>query len=423
MYGEHLNKNAAVSQVDKDLSKNLSYMRSATVYKNMRDPALLKYYYRFRTVSLLQRNELEGSSPPDIFVGRFGYPNVFIGPMIPPQFGDTSILSTPEEWVGKSIPEIVEYRSMLVRGMYKTRVTNVEGGKIENAVKELALSDKFIYADAMLSHRPDFRVAFSENSQPYGPSAPLKELRLGSGSTNVHVEDAYSDTDMNASTAILELYNKGERVSKIQKALSAGILGIGGNRKFVPTRWSITAVDDTIGKDNLKEVRSNSSIDSIRVYYNVALDNRWIILMVPGAWSYELVEAWYPKTIWNLEGESVSIFSSYEFFGGRSKYAEIGGCYYAARLAVSDLLRKERKQATVIILREAHAGYIMPMGVWNVREHVRQSLRGEPLRFSTLDEAVGFIGSKMEIPIRVWMKNSTILRYVHSQKKLPGFQN
>lgn len=418
MQGAYLNEVASEDKIEDKWHGDLNYIRSPIVYRNMRDPALLKYYYKSRTLSLFEKNKVEGSSPPDIFIGRFGYPNVYIGPMIPPQFGDTSILSSPEDWVGKSIPEIVEYRSMLVRGMYKTKITNVESGKIENAVKELALSDKFIYADATLSKKPDLRLSFNENSQPYGPSAPLKELALGSGSTNIQVENAYSDTNATATTSMLELYEKGVRVSKIQKALSAGLLGIGSNRKFVPTRWSITAVDDTISKNNLKSIKQFDSIDAVRVYYDVALDNRWMIIMVPGAWSYELVEAWYPHTSWNPDGKEVSIFSSHEFYEGRSRYAEIGGCYYAARLAVSELLMKEQRQASVMILREAHPGYIMPMGVWNVREHVRKNLRNAPEIFGSFREAMGYIGKKMAIPIEIWMKNSEILRYNYSQKRI-----
>lgn len=398
--------------------RNLNVRRSFIVYKNMKDPAFLKYYYRFKTLSLLDKSEIEGSSPPDIFIGRFGYPNVFIGPLVPPTFGDTSILGTPENWVGKSIPEIVEFRSTLIRGMHRTKVTSVESGKIENAVKELALSDKFIYADAKLSRRPTLRVALDENSQPFGPSAPIKELELGAGSTNTKIEKAHSDTDMLDNDAVRELYGKGVLVSRIQKALSAGLLGKGNNRKFVPTRWSITAVDDALSKANLEKVKSYESIDSVRVYYSVALDNRWAVLMVPGEWNYELVEAWYPKTLWNIEGEEIAIFSSYEFNSGRSKYAEIGGCYYAARLAASELFMREQKQASVIVLREAHPGYIMPVGVWNVREHVRDTLKKEPLHFPNLREAMNYVGRKMDIPIPVWIKNSTVLRYLFYQKKL-----
>ncbi|MDE1825907.1 MAG: hypothetical protein KGH61_05340 [Candidatus Micrarchaeota archaeon] len=407
-----------IQQLHKAYDAGLGFERTSIIYKNMKDPALLKYYFKTKTLSMLDKEEIEGSSPPDVFIGRAGYPNVYVGPLVPPQFGDTSILSTPEAWVGKSIPEIVRFRSMLIRGMHKTKVTNVEGGRVEDSIKELALADKFIYADAKLKRKPSLSLSLGENSQPFGPSAPLRELRLGNATPNKQVQDAYSDTALKAGSAILELYGKGVLVSKIQKALSAGLLGKGKGRKFVPTRWSITAVDDTISLDNLKAVKQCDYIDSIRLYENVALDNRWIVIMVPGAWSYELVEAWYPKTTWNLEGEKTAIFSSSELYEGRKEYAEIGGCYYAARLAVSELLKKEQKQASVVILREAHPGYTMPMGVWNVREHVRDTIRKEPMHFSGLSGALLYTETKMDIPMPVWIKNSSVLRYLMSQRRL-----
>ncbi|MDE1828363.1 MAG: hypothetical protein KGH65_04340 [Candidatus Micrarchaeota archaeon] len=409
---------SAVTEAAEKQKSDGPYQRSSVVYRNMRDPAMLKYYYRFKTISLMDREEIQGSSPPDLFIGRVGYPYVYVGPLVPPQFGDTSIMSTPENWVGKSIPEIVGYRSMLIRGMHRTKVTNIESGRFENALKEIALADRFVYADLKLSRKPKLGISFDENSQPFGPSAPLKEMSLGNATPNKQVQDAYSDTDMKASTGILELYRKGVMVSRIQKAFSAGLLGLGEGRKFVPTRWSITAVDDAIGRDNLKTVKQCDYIEGIRVYESVALDNRWIVIMVPGPWSYELVEAWYPNTTWNAEGKSTAIFSSSELYNGRSTYAEIGGCYYAARMVVSELLKKEQKQASVVILREAHPGYIMPMGVWNVREHVRDTIRRQPMRFETLQRSLQYVGEKMEISIHVWLKNSTVLRYLQAQRRL-----
>src|SRR3712207_9590693 len=59
---------------------------------------------------------IDGSSPPSIFVGRYGYPKVRIGPMIPPLHGDTTILDRTELWTGKSIEEIANYRLSLVLG-------------------------------------------------------------------------------------------------------------------------------------------------------------------------------------------------------------------------------------------------------------------------------------------------------------------
>ncbi len=400
------------------MSGELSVIRSSSVYRNMKDPAVLKYYYKFKTLEKLGSNDVYGSSPPDVFIGRFGYPKVFIGPLVPPELGDTTVMGSPEMWVGKSMEEIVSYRSNLIRGMYSTNVKNAGNGRIEEMIAELDMADKYSGVEEVLKHKPVLNMHFDENSQPFGPSAKMTDMKMDNSRSNPKIEKAYSDTDMNATKAIIELYEKGIPVSKIQKSLSAGVLGLGGNRKFVPTRWSITAVDDSLGKYKLRTVKESDSIDSIMVFENVALDNRWLVIMLPGSWEYELVEAWYPNTTWNMDSPNIEIFSSYEPFKGRSKYAEIGGCYYAARFASSELLTKIQKQARVVILREAHPGYIMPVGVWNVREHVRQALRSQPLHLNSFDELLAFIGSKMDIPINTWIKNSTLLSLAVRQRRL-----
>ncbi len=396
----------------------MQIVRSGVVYRNMKSSAFLKDYYRSRVLDMIEGNEVYGSSPPDIFIGRAGYPNVYIGPLVPPTIGDTSIMGIPEKWVGKSIEEIVEFRSMLVRGMHRTNVNNADNGRVEEMIKELAISDKYELVRQEFSKRPDMRIRFDENTQPFGPSAILKRMELEGGKVNRTLEKAYSDTDMTASNAMVELYSKGIEVSRIQKMISAGTIGVGKNRKLVPKRWSITAVDDTLGKNNLKAVKENEELEEVLVYQNDALDNRWLIMMFPGSWEYELVEAWYPNTTWNRESSNIQIFSSYEPYKGRSKYAEIGGCYYAARLASSELLLKMDRQAKVAILREAHSGYIMPVGVWNVREHVRDALRKEPLRFENTRSAIEFITKRMDIPVKTWMENSAVLRQVTMQKRL-----
>ncbi|MFQ5816032.1 MAG: hypothetical protein ACE5G7_05995, partial [Candidatus Hydrothermarchaeaceae archaeon] len=330
----------------------------------MQCPVLVKYYRSQKTKSLIDTLNLEGSSPPGVFVGRMGYPKVYMGPLLPPMHGDTSLLDTPELWYGKSIEEIVNFRFQLVRCKYRINVADVEkSGKIVDATRELAMSSNSTEMEAEFTKKPYGRLVLDDAVQPFGPSAPLRKLDVGNLKIDRRIEKAYSDTDLKANEAILDLYQDGVLVSKLQRSLSVGAFGIGKNRRFVPTRWSITAVDDTISKTLVEEIKDFPTIDEYRVYESWSLDNRFMVLMLPTAWSYELIEAWYPNTVWNPSGKGVVIFSSSEGYHGRSEYADIGGCYYAARLATSEALRREMRQATVVILREAHPGYIMPVGV------------------------------------------------------------
>ncbi|MEM7813862.1 MAG: Nre family DNA repair protein [Candidatus Aenigmatarchaeota archaeon] len=400
-----------------------SIEHTPAAYRRMRDPALLRFYYSIKAMKMLDAMELSGSSPPDIFVGRIGYPKVFIGPLVPPLEGDTSLLGTPEMWPGRSIADIVEMRSQLLRGMYAVNVRDVNRSGIVDFTQELALSKDSAYVDLELEKKPRHVVRWDDHTQPFGPSAPLKSVQVSGTRADTKIEKAHSDTDLKAADAIIELYEKGVLVSKIQKAFSAGLFGLKNRRRFVPTRWAITAVDDAIGKHLLAQVKEFPTIDEFRVYETVALDNRWEVLMMPRHWSYELMEAWYPGTVWNATGRCVEMYSSAEGWLPRKRYAEIGGCYYAARLAVCELLVRLKRQATVIILREAHPGYIMPVGVWNVREHVRQALRSEPLKFDTLAGALRHVQSRLEIPLKVWMENSRLFRALSAQKALAEATN
>ncbi len=387
-----------------------------------RCPLMVKFYSRQKTMPLIDTKDLAGSSPPAVFVGRYGYPKVDIGPLLPPEFGDTSVMDKPEMWTGKSIDEIVDFRFKLVRGKYRIDATDFrKGGRIVDSVQELALTEKPVEVEAAFSQKPSGRIILDDEVQPFGPSARMEGFIKGNGRFERNLERNFYDTDLKATDAVVAAYRNGTLISEIQKAFSVGTMGVDRNRRFVPTRWSITAVDDIIGKDLLKTTKYNETIDDFRLYKWNALDNRWAILMMPCTWRFELIEAWYPNTTWNPMGKEIDIISDCEFFDGRTEYAHIGGCYYASRMAVNELLIKEGRTAGVVIMREAHPGYIMPVGVWNVRENVRTALKTEPMHFDTLDQAWIEIENMMDIKRDTWIRHSGVLTDWRIQRRLEDF--
>jgi DNA repair protein NreA len=388
-----------------------------------RCPIIIKYHSKEKIDPIINRLEIGGSSPPSIFIGRYGYPKISIGPMIPPIKGDTSIIDTPELWLNKSIDEIVDFRSMLIRGKHNVNVFDVENkNKIVEYTRELALSKNSVFSEAIFEKKPRGKISFYDEIQPHGPSAPIKKLDITNTKYNHHIEKAFYDTDLKSTKAVLNLYKNGVKISNIQRAFSVGAFGINKYRRFVPTRWSITAVDSLIGKEMIKQTKNYHLINEYRIYQLNQFDNRWIILMLPNEWEYELIEAWYPNTTWNPYSKGITIFNSYEFNKGRKTYAEIGGCYYAARFAVNELLNKEKRQAGVVIMREAHPGYIMPIGVWNVRESVREALKRKYIKFGNLNDSFNFISKYLDIPIERWIKNSAILKGRLYQKRIEDFK-
>lgn len=387
-----------------------------------RCPIIVKVNYLLKSIPLMQSEDIAGMSPPSVFIGRIGYPYVYAGPLVPPVQEDTSLYDLPEYWFGKTIDEIVNFRSMLIRGKHRVHVKKFEkAGKIIDKTRELALAVKPVDVELLLKKKPRGFLVLNDEVQPFGPSAPIRDLLISNPRWDHQIEKAYSDTDLKASEAVTELYSKGVLVTKIQRAFSVGAFGLEKNRKLVPTRWSITAVDSLISKNLMEKVKTYPEINEYRVYESRYLDNIFEILMIPRAWSYEAIEAWYPGTVWNPRGRNIVMFSDWENYEGRTTYAEIGGCYYAARLAVCEHLIKEKRQATVIVLREAHPGYIMPVGVWQVRENVRNAMRQKPKTFKTLEQALKWIASRFQIPLKRWILNSELIKNALFQKKITEF--
>jgi hypothetical protein len=387
-----------------------------------RCPLVVRLKNYFKTIPLMEGTAMDGASPPSVFVGGIGYPYVYAGPLVPPVHEDTSVYDLPECWFGKSLDEIVGFRSMLVRGKHRVHVRKFEdAGKIMDRTRELALSAGPVDVELAFKKKPSRRVVLDDEVQPFGPSAVIQDLSIGGGRWDHQIERAYGDTDWKAAEAVVSLYDRGVLVSKIQRAFSVGAFGVKDNRRLVPTRWSITAVDSIVSKDLMEQIKTFPEINEYRVYESEYLDNQFEVLLIPSAWSYEAMEAWYPGTVWNPTKHHIVMFSDWEGFDGRTRYARIGGCYYAARLAVGELLMKERRQGTAIVLREAHPGYIMPVGVWQVRENVRNALRKAPLKFNTLQGALTRIAGRFQIPLETWIDRSKLLQDALFQKRISEY--
>jgi hypothetical protein len=387
-----------------------------------RCPIVVKANYFLKSVPLMQSEDIAGASPPSVFVGRIGYPYVYAGPLVPPVREDTSLYDLPEFWFGKTIDDIVGFRSMLIRGKHRVHVQRFEeAGKIIEKTRELALAVKPVDVELILKKKPRGFLLLDDEVQPFGPSAPIRDLIVGNASWDHQIEKAYGDTDLKAANAVLELYNKNVLVTKIQRAFSVGAFGLKKNRRLVPTRWSITAVDNLVSKEMMRRVKQFPEMSEYRVYESDYLDNLFEVITIPGPWSYEAIEAWYPGTVWNPQGRNVVMFGDWEGYDGRTTYAEMGGCYYAARLAVCEQLVREKRQATAVVLREARPGYIMPVGVWQVRENVRNAMRQKPFLLNTLDDALRHVASRFQIPLHQWIMRSELIKNALFQKRITDF--
>jgi hypothetical protein len=355
----------------------------------------------------LSRN-FSGPSP-GIFVGSENYPTVNVGPL-----GMIDLVNdNPADWLGMDYREIIAIRGSVLRSGRPEHVKSKQ--KIIDNVQELSIASRPTDIEMIFQKKPLFSINFDRYVQPMGPFAKLELLRLQENPhVDIHVEKTVND-ELKAAQAAGLLYQHGIDVYKITTILSSGILGF--DKRLVPTRWSITATDDILAKGMMKEIRSFKSVNDFLVFESRKLDNHFTILMMPGAWEFENFEAWAKGSSWS-KGMACNLEYEYEPFTGRTKYAMgEGGGYYASRLGIAEYLHRIRRQARVIVFREISEGYNIPLGVWQVRENVRNATSAEPKRFATKKEALDYVSGRIRYPLQMYLQNSKIL----SQRRLNDF--
>ncbi|MBD3312733.1 hypothetical protein GF352_04750 [archaeon] len=332
--------------------------------------------------SLKPKKEFK-SETAGVFIGWHGYPKVYAGLLSP---HESTTNKGPREWVNNksSIIDVMTYRSSLVNSRNKVKIKEVKG--FNEYVQSSALSSKPLSIDVSLKKAPKILVNYNIHSQPYGPAAEVKELRV-----NDHprikkaVQKVHYDTDLKAGEAMIILKQKELEEYEISSILSAGTLGVDKNRKLVPTRWSITATDDTLGKNYIKKLKNNEVIDYYQVFHGKYFGNIFTILLMPRFWSYELIEMWMPGAVFS--SNETQVMTDYEQFNGRKKYAEnTGGGYYASRLPITEWLASNNLQASALVIRQITKDYYMPLGVWVVREAVRKALQNSK-KFNNYEQA------------------------------------
>ncbi|MFH0711489.1 MAG: hypothetical protein V1944_02835 [Candidatus Aenigmatarchaeota archaeon] len=361
--------------------------------------------------------DFTGTSPPSVFVGKAFYPKVFVGILSPPQHQENAQqLDSPELWYKQnaSIQDILQSRGQLIYSRFKSDVNNFKG-KLMETTQEVAMTKKPVDVEVELMKSPTFTIRLDRYDVPIANPAPVIKARLTENpSVEKRVDYMISDVDIHAENSVKALYNYGIPVSRIQKMFSAGLLGVQMQRKLVPTKWGVTAVDDIIGKHLREKVKTFQELSEVMVFKNEYIGNHYQIILIPGNYEYELVE------IWNLYGRPM-IDSDFEPFWGKKEYAnKTAGAFYSGRLGVLEYLNKIKRQAGILIIREVRSDYFAPVGIWQLREAVRDAFNKPCERFSSVEEAVKIISTRI-LSKDEWTKESLILKNKRTQLKLTKF--
>jgi hypothetical protein len=341
---------------------------------------------------------------PSVFVGSFGYPDVQGGPML---IDDND---HPPDWLARNlgIEEVVGIRARTIRGRSPVR-------QFTGDLQEIALSSRPLDVDVAFSRPVSFAMTFDGTVAPVGFSGEVRQLDVvGSARVGRLVDRITSDTDIGATEACIELSRGGNDVYSITKLMTSGLLG--RRRLFVPTRWAITAVDDTLSVALKKEIARFPPLEEYRVFSGEVFANRIVCILAPGDWRYEMIEVWGKQTLW--AGDTETIVQDRE---GMKKqgYSPISGAYYSARLAVCEYLARIRRSARVIVLRHISSDYWAPLGTWVIREAARKAMASPQVSCESLDMAVAVASAR--IGFGYWQEHSTLIPEMRTQRTLSSF--
>lgn len=374
------------------------------------------------------KKEFSGSSPPEVFVGHYGYPYVYTGILSPNEFGNTEYLSLPELWHAEqaTIQDILTYRSRMIYSRFTMPIKAVKAqqkNKLLDVMQQVALASKAADMSFKLKKEPKIEMKLDSHIALIGNPAPLIKATIDSNyKVEKKVDYLVNDSDVKATTAIDELYNSGIEVSNIIKILSAGMLGLKIQRKLVPTRWAVTATDDALSKNLIERIRGYSQINEVLLFNANYLGNHYNILLMPGPWSFEVIEASSKGYFGKQNMQNIAMWHDYEFFYGRKKYADsVTGAYYANRLALTEYLEKIKKQASCLVLREVREEYWAPCGVGILREVAREAMSKKPGKFSSVEEAMKEAQKKFKLPLDIYKQKSKILSDLKKQTRLSSF--
>ena len=401
--------------------------------QNTRKPHNSLYIKKDVKKEYIEKASTFGASPPSIFIGQRGYPQINAGPLLLPERRGRTVASyeSSTHWLEKSIQEIIEMRSSLIHSKITINAKRPMGNRLIEKTQEIALSSDPVEIEVLFEKPPTLKLQFDDILTPLGPSGKIKRLNITENPIVPRKVDAVvSDTDMPATEAINELYRAKISEDHITRLLSTGLLG--RRRRLVPTRWSITATDDTIARELIKKIQDYQEVTEIEVYSGELLANHFEILLLPKPYAFELVEIWISESLWNQykrkksedhnikedspKSEKPWIGSDREDHRNRKKYSPLGGGYYAARLPVLEHLQAKQRRATAIAIREVRPDYWAPLGVWVVREAARNALKNTPKTFETLTQALRHIHRKIITPHREWQPQLRLLREENQQR-------
>jgi len=380
--------------------------------------------FKFRDLKSISK--INSISPPSVFIGsKLKYPLVNIGILSPLEKDDNAwVYDDAKYWAEQNfqISDVVKLRDSLLNSRFQSKVQDSRlNKKFVGLAQDIAVAAKPVDVEIELQNSLSFRRGRDKVVTSQGMRAGLKKATI-TGNVKIHKKvDKVMNDEIKASEGMKLLYKNNFDEYSLSKILSVGVMGLKKDKRFVPTRWSITATDDTLGKHILEQVRNYKWIEDYELFFGEFMGNQYVILLFPNVWSYELFELYYPGSSWNPSTE-MKASTDFESFSGRKTYASnTAGGYYATRLPILKYLNNIKRQASVLVIRLETPSYWAVLGVWIVRESVKKALQTE-MKFDSreelLDAAKKISKIKYDFDASGILNKSLLLRQIQEERRL-----
>lgn len=380
----------------------------------------------FKYRELKKISNVDSVSPPSVFIGsKLKYPLVNVG-ILSPLEGDEDawVYDDAKYWAEHDfgIKDVLSLRDNLLNSRFKSQVYDSRlNKKFLQIAQEVAIASKPVDVEIELKSKLNVGRKSDRVLTGHGMRAELKKAKITSN-VKVHQKvDKVMNDEIKASEGMEILYKNNFDVYTLSKILSVGVLGLKKNKRLVPTRWSITATDDTVGKKLLEKIREYKWLENYELFFGEFLGNQYLIMFFPNVFSYELFELYLPGSSWNPSRE-VKASTDFESYSGRKTYAfATAGGYYATRLGILEYLERMKRQASVLVIRIETPSYWASLGVWVVRESVRKALaRGMKFdsREELIESAKKICKIKYGFDVEKILKRSKLLEIIKMQMSL-----
>ncbi|MDD3178096.1 MAG: hypothetical protein PHR26_01120 [Candidatus ainarchaeum sp.] len=358
--------------------------------------------------------EKNGFSKPFIFVSSKNFPKISIGPGFYKDY-ENAKKQDPKKWIKyKDEKEIDNYRKnqqfsfkMLNKKDAIKNTKEITELKLLTQAKNVAEIEMQMQSKKKLIIEKE--IGISNIAYDFEKFKIINNIKISN-----HIEKITSQGDIKASEAIKYLFKKKEDVYKIQQILSSGSLGINNQKIFVPTKFAITAVDDILSKNILEKTINYNPINEYRLYKFDFYKNKFYIIFMPFKWNFEM-----------MEGTEDIINNDYELNFAKKEYANnVTGAYYATRLEINKYLEKEKRTASVLVIRDIEKGY-ESKGVWVIRESIKCALLEKPEFFKNIEELKTYLDQiyKIRNKSNFWFEKSNILKNALFQKRISNYFN